>query len=144
MTFNPATYVSKTECVTAVRIDESNIEGLGKLIHAKYWAGQEDREFYAKSSPSVRKLLKSRIEFDGKVALIGDWVALGKSSDEIKFYSDEQFLGKYHSLSEALSESDRLESVYKIVIEAMLSAREGSVLGLEETAMIASQSLLNL
>jgi hypothetical protein len=77
---------------------------------------------------------------------IGDWVAM--QGNKVKFYSDEKFQLRYHSLAEALSESDRLAMVHKIIDDAMADGVNSS-LGLEDTdwdviAMLAAKHILSI
>jgi hypothetical protein len=137
-----ATYTAKTECVTAVRLTEHNIREVGELISAEYWAppktiDNQERDIarlYVNGGPAC---------VGGGPAYIGDWVVLG-NKDTIEVYSDEEFLGKYNSLSEALSESERLTKVYKIISDAMVAGRKGRPgdEGWETVAMLAAKHIL--
>lgn len=124
-----ATYVTKTECVTAVRLDEHNIQEIGELVKAKY----------------VDECGGPRLILDGgmEAAYFTDWVILG-NKEYVEVCSDREFLGKYRSISEALSESERLSDAHKVILEAMDSAKNGDVLSMDDIAMIAARAILSI
>jgi hypothetical protein len=124
-----ATYVTKNECVTAVRLTDHNVKEIGELIKAEY----------VDECGGVRLYF----ERDQDVAYIGDWVVLGNDG-RAECYTDAEFLGKYKSISEALSESEPLAKVNKIVLDAMHAARHGSPEShsWDVVAMLAAQHII--
>jgi hypothetical protein len=121
----------KCGSVTAVRLDRINISEVADLIGAQWGIPRE-----GEGGDAI--LWK-----ENHVAREGDWVSF-RSDGKSKFYTDKEFQEKYQTLPEVLSEDDRVESAYKIVIEAMLSARKDSASSLEQTAMAAVKSILDV
>jgi hypothetical protein len=135
-----ASYIHKTECVTAVRLNEHNIEEIASLIGGELWKDSDGRAKQT-NKPMPHIMISPRVR-----AGIGDWVAM--QGNKVKFYSDEKFQLRYHSLAEALSESDRLAMVHKIIDDAMADGVNSS-LGLEDTdwdviAMLAAKHILSI
>ncbi|AXQ61304.1 hypothetical protein SEA_LIBERTYBELL_63 [Streptomyces phage LibertyBell] len=135
---NLSTYVNKTEYVTAVRLDEHNIHEISEMIDGHIIDDRVAKE--------MGMMIKSpHIVIEENEAHLGDWVVLG-NGEKIEFYTDAEFLGKYHSLSEALSESDRLVQVHKIISDAMIAGRHGnpSDTAWETVAMLAAKHVLSI
>jgi hypothetical protein len=109
-----ANYVTKVGSVTAVRLNENNMPEVASLINGSFVSDRIE----------ARGVFSVHIIAQCGVAYVGDWLVMG-GPGEFGFYTDEEFLGNYHSVSEALSESDRLAKTVEIIRGAMKAARDG-------------------
>jgi len=109
-------YWSKAEHVTAVRLNEHNIREVATAIGGELW---EESNGWAVRSKKPMPYIKMAPR---SLAGIGDWVVM-RGKNTIRFYSDEKFLAKYHTISEVMADSARLEAVYRVIMDAMHSSR---------------------
>lgn len=135
MAYLLANYVNKTSHVTALRLTEENMAEVADLIEADHCSSK---------APSSKSNVSS-IVLGGRAAYVGDWIVL-KDPEEILVYEHEEFLMDYVSISEALSESDRLAAINEIVLGVMTAGRNGipNSPGWETAAVLASQQIMKL